>query len=188
MWISGLKLQNLLERQFFVDQAWGRGRVGACSPHLFIDFDNKYSSEMAIASLQLQKMENNSWLIRPEEEVVSAHVLLTFDVRLQRCGLLLLWKRAHFFRSIWNNLIRFSSVQMTGMLHFDGSGFPGASLHIVRTSLFWQNRYFIFRSQRKNVHESPLLAIFFSLTSCDLFVINKQNCQSQSSVRLGMLE
>ena len=135
-----------------------------------------------------QKMENNSWLIRPEEEVVSAHVLLTFDVRLQRCQLLNLWKIAHFFRSITNNLFRFSSVQMTGMLHFDGSGFPGASLHIVRTSIFWQNRYFIFRSQIKNIHESPPLTIFPSVEQVVICVWYKQTCQSQSSVRLGTLE
>ena len=128
-----------------------------------------------------QKMENNSWLIRPEEEVVSAHVLLTFDVRLQRCQLLNLWKK-HIFSGVYlNNVFRFSSVQMTGMLHFDGSGFPGASLHIVRASLFWQNRYFIFRSQSKNVTNNHFWQYFHQLDKL-LFV-----CDTSKLVKANLL-
>ena len=152
-----------------------------------INVQLKWQVNLGFKAPKLIEKKNNSWLIRPEEEVVSAHVLLTFDVRLQRCQLLLSWKTA-FFQSISNNVFRFSSVQMTGMLHFDGSGFPGASLHIVRTSIFWQNRYFIFRSQIKNIHESPPLTIFPSVEQVVICVWYKQTCQSQSSVRLGTLE
>ena len=159
---------------------------GACSPLLFIDFNNQYSSKMAISSLQLQKKWKTilDWSgLRKRSCRHMSFSPLMFVSKGANCSFC---EKEHiFFQSTWNNLIRFSSVQMTGMLHFDGSGFPGASLHIVRTSIFWQNRYFIFRSQSKNVHESPILAIFSSVVICLWY---KQTCQSQSSVRLGMLE
>ena len=53
----------------------------------------KWQVNLGFKAPKLIEKKNNSWLIRPEEEVVSAHILLTFDVRLQRCQLLLLWKK-----------------------------------------------------------------------------------------------
>jgi len=72
--------------------------------------------------------------LRPEEEVVSAHILLTFDVRLQR----------------------FSSVHMTGMLLFDGSGFPGASLHIVGDAGMVQRSPLKHNGRDSRYKDSPL--------------------------------
>jgi len=85
--------------------------------------------------------------LRPEEEVVSAHVLLTFDVHLQR----------------------FSSVQMTGMLHFDGSGFPGASLHIVGDAGIVQRSPLKHNGRDSRYKDSPLpsfLSLLRILFSC----------------------
>ena len=49
--------------------------------------------------------------LRPGEEVVAVNTLLVFDVKLHQ----------------------FSSVQLTGLLHLTGSGFPGSGVHTVRT-------------------------------------------------------
>ena len=111
-------------------------------------------------------MENNSWLIRPEEEVVSAHVLLTFDVRLQRCQLLLLWKkcieqcvqvqqcpddRNASFRRLWLSRCLSSHCE---------------NLSFLTKQIF----YFSF-SKKKRSRITTFGNIFISLTSCDLFVI-----------------
>jgi len=47
--------------------------------------------------------------LRPGEEVVAVNTLLVFDVKLHQ----------------------FSSVQLTGLLHLTGSGFPGSGVHTV---------------------------------------------------------
>ena len=54
--------------------------------------------------------------LRPGEEVVAVNTLLVFDVKLHQ----------------------YSSVQLTGLLHLTGSGFPGSGVHTVRNLRFWK--------------------------------------------------
>ena len=162
---------------------------GACSPLLFIDFNNQYSSKMAISSLQLQKkwktILDRSGLRKRSCRHMSFSPLM-FVSKGANCSFC---EKEHIFSRVYRTMCSGSAVSRWRECFISTAlAFPVPLFTLWEPLFSDENRYFIFHSQSKNVHESPLLAIFSSVGQVWICLWYKQTCQSQSSVRLGMLE